>query len=80
MSDIGLLQKSLFCTISCDVMSDIFKTFRDNVRSLLRRPGWSQETLGKKTGYGQSYVSALLRGDKRFNEDTIKSFRRSPGN
>ena len=46
---------------------------RENVKSLRKRLGWSQEALAEKTGVSATTVSNVIHGRKnRVSEDTVK--------
>lgn len=58
-------------------------TLARNVRTLMERRGWSQVTLARKAGVGQTTLSALLRyGDgieKTATMDTVQAIARALG-
>ena len=45
--------------------------FSDRLRAITKRYGWSQVELGSRTGFSQSFISALFSGTKQPSLDTL---------
>jgi len=51
--------------------SKVRKTFGDNMRSIRKDKGLSQEVLGDKAGLHRTYIGSIERGEQNVSLDNI---------
>jgi transcriptional regulator with XRE-family HTH domain len=50
---------------------EYLKDFRDNVIDTLKKRGWTRKELAQRIDIDATLINAMLRGERRFNEDQV---------